>query len=88
MATKNQIAQTIWIMKAMQIIGAKSHKQSCLEYIRRERVGIVFSETSKNQNPQTVENQGFAGSPFWERVLTLRNRCGTIWGMKCGTIQA
>lgn len=28
--------------------------------------GIVFSETSKNQDPQTVENQGFAGLPFSE----------------------
>ena len=42
MATKNQIAQTICIMKTMQIISAKSHKQNCLEQTEQYRVGIVF----------------------------------------------
>lgn len=40
MATKNQIAQTIWILKAIQIIPAKSYKQKRLEFAYRERVGI------------------------------------------------
>ena len=40
MATKNQIASTIWIMKTIQILWDKSHKQLRLEYVWRERVGI------------------------------------------------
>lgn len=56
-----------------QIYEAKSVK-----YDAQQRVGIVFSETSKNSNPQTIENQRFAGLPFSERVLTLRNMCGTM----------
>lgn len=41
MATKNQIAQTTWIMETMQIIGAKSHKQNCLEQTEQYRIRIV-----------------------------------------------
>ena len=33
MATKNQIAQTTWVMKTIQILWAKSHKQIRLEYV-------------------------------------------------------
>lgn len=43
MATKNQIVQTIWIMKAVQIIVAKSNKQKRLEYAYKERVGVKCS---------------------------------------------
>ena len=41
-ATKNQIAQTIWIMKAKEIVTAKSYKQKRLEFAYRERVGMSF----------------------------------------------
>ena len=48
MATKNQIAHTIGIMKVIQIIRAKSYKQICLRFIFQERVGII-NEGSKTQ---------------------------------------
>lgn len=52
MATKNQIAHTIGIMKVIQIIRAKSYKQICLRFIFQERVGIVV------KTPQTRINTG------------------------------
>ena len=47
MATKNQIASTIWIMKRIPIIRAKSHKQICLENFWQERVGVKMQICKK-----------------------------------------
>ena len=48
MATKNQIAHHLRIMKAIQIIQAKSHKQTCLENFRQQRVGMI-AKAGKSQ---------------------------------------
>ena len=68
MATKNQIAQTIWIMETMQIIRAKSHKQNCLEQTWQERVGMTV------KTAQTRMNTGFLTCHFalWYWIDTIR----------------
>ena len=74
MATKNQIASTIWIMKRIPIVWAKSHKQICLENFWQERVGMIlklwpFSSeiTQKGQArpPCWTTNSAGWSLPFW-----------------------
>jgi len=52
MATENQIAHVMRIMKAIQIIRAISPKRTCLEQAYEERVGI------NGQVPETRMNFG------------------------------
>lgn len=40
MATKNRIVYALPIIQIMQIRPAKSHKQTCLELVWQERVGV------------------------------------------------
>jgi len=40
MATKNQIAQNIWITYVIRIALLTVLKQNCLEHIQSERVGV------------------------------------------------
>lgn len=41
LATKNQIAQKIWVIHIIEIPRAKSSIQNCLSYGFQERVGVV-----------------------------------------------
>ena len=62
MATKNQIAPTIWIMKIMPVPWAKFHKQICLENFWQEREGIRLGPCPKTcQEPEVL---GFPTSWF------------------------
>lgn len=42
MATKIRIADILRIIQIMWIVCAKIHKQNCLDYTYKERVGITF----------------------------------------------
>lgn len=44
LATKNQIAQKIWVIHIIEIPRAKSSIQNCLSYGFQERVGIGTAE--------------------------------------------
>ena len=69
MATKNQIAHATWIMKVIQIICAKSHKQTCLGQVWWERVGVTaitrrFAATQRTGGFFLIYCQ-FAAKTFW-----------------------
>ena len=69
MATKNQIAFTIWIMKRIPILWAKFHKQICLENFWQERVGVTaitrrFAATQRTSGFFLIYCQ-FAAKTFW-----------------------
>jgi hypothetical protein len=42
LATKNHIAQKIWITDVIRITQLTVHKQNCLEHVQSERVGIIL----------------------------------------------
>ena len=56
-----------------QIYEAKSVK-----YDAQQRVGVIFSASCKNQNPEALAIQGFPGSLSCFAGLALRNICGLI----------
>ena len=72
MATKNQIASTIWIMKRIPIPWAKFYKQICLENFWQYRVGI------RCKSPETIENTGFLACHFAWRYWNDTNGIGLI----------
>ena len=83
MATKNQIAHAIWIMKRIPILWAKSYKQNCLEYFWQERVGMI---AITRRFAATQRTGGFfldILSVCCQNGLTMKKPCGKIdVGMK------
>ena len=54
LATKNQIASTTWIMRAIQIIWVKSHKQICLRLNYRERVPQPYAAAVHSKRQEYI----------------------------------